>query len=568
MAKIDIHSIPERQAESLDIKTKRWKIPQIQIYPGGYIPEDLETYSLFDSLLDIADYTHTRVIDKQAGLNQLGEDIFRTNVEFFGTPELLKEKAAKAGINVKLLQNESSDPDALEKKEKEVEKIKALVPQYLHPRLLKFLVYNLHQNSLIASPEKMLLKYILITDYESGFSDEDPTNPWTTQIRIAKDGNSFSITNTQIINCRKHLTEKSTQSVDPFADPVDPPGPIEVSSTYSFNIGDNEVIQGKCDEFCIKSLDEGLDKGLIKNFDDKISEAIANESKIRYKPSTFDEAKRYQEARDYYETDLIAYRDQFVFSKMKNNGYKELGKSNDPVVKSGFDFLRAADASVEQKDASKADLTTIFEFQACQLRNCMQGRRVVLSEMPQSLNQSRTEEDCMDAIHSLANVGKRSLAAKACIAVGTLLVATAVIATAFVLSKLCPPGGFAFMIIMSSTVPTSVKSAAGTLRYVANTAVGSGLKAHAIEATKAVVTATKTKQVELPICNAKSVHEQLLHSVHERNVKSVHEQISQVGMFSHHATTNNAVIATQQKVKSKVKKIDTSGSRKPALVCG
>ncbi len=513
MAKIDIHSIPERQAESLDIKTKRWKIPQIQIYPGGYIPEDSKTYSLFD----VANYTHTRVIDKQTGLHQLGEDIFRTNVEFFGTPGLLKEKAAKAGINVKLLQNESSDPDALEKQEKEVEKFKALVPQYLHPRLLKFLVYNLHQNSLIASPEKMLLRYILITDYESVFSDNDPSNLWTTQIRIAKDGNSFSITNTQVINCRESLTEKPTQSVDLFADPVDPPGPIEVSSTYSFNIGYDEVIQGKCDEFCIKSLDEGADKGLIKNFDDKISEAIANESKIRYKPSTFDEAKRYQETRDYYETCLIVYRDQFSFPKMKNNEYKKFDLNNDPVVKSGFDFLRTADAAVQQKDASKADLTTIFEFQACQLRNCMQGQ-VVLSERPQSLNQSRTEEDCIDAIHSLTNVGKRSLAAKACIAVGTLFVATAAIATALILNAVLPaylPVGLVLMFGMAQKVKDASMSAITTLGYVTTTAVGSGLKARATEAANAVVEATKTK-------------------------KSVHE-LPQTGMFS--TQPNNAVTA-------------------------
>ncbi len=114
---------------------------------------------------------------------------------------------------------------------------------------------------------------------------------------------------------------------------------------------------------------------------------------------------------------LNAYKES-VFSAAEPDN-KEFDVLNDPVIKSQIDFLSAADSAVKKGGVNKDDLTTIFNFQAGQLHDCMTMMGVDnIPAMPEPLKQSRpTEEDCVKAIHNLPKE-KGSLAAKAFVAVG------------------------------------------------------------------------------------------------------------------------------------------------------
>ena len=269
---------------------KKFKMKNIpmQLYSSRYAP----AIPGMESLFDVPNYANNDAMIK--GVSEMMGDSDRMNVIFIieqlslgkylllSKKILLREKIAKATINMALLEGGLYDFDISEKdteserkkkleKNRELEKVKALIPGRLVPELRNFLLYNLHQHSLVKCSERVILTEILVMHYNSGVRhNESCCNPWKVLIKIPKDGKSFSVTSIYREDYRQNIDDGILCRV----------GPTTVSSTLSFCIGSDREIKANFDKISIRSSDESL----VNYFSDRVRQAVAHQGKVIYKP--------------------------------------------------------------------------------------------------------------------------------------------------------------------------------------------------------------------------------------------------------------------------------------------
>ncbi|MCE3237782.1 MAG: hypothetical protein K0R24_763 [Gammaproteobacteria bacterium] len=246
----------------------------------GYIPTvpDLEYW------FDLPNYAIPNA--KSLGISQTACDSERMNIIFIvenlslSKGLILRDEIAKVAINKGLLQDSSCDLEVLEEdteieknkkleKRNEAEKVKALFPENLAPPLREFLLYNLNQGSLLRCPLKKILQTILMNEYGLGFPQNGlGYNSREILITVSEDGQSFSLTDTYIINDLKSINDNQLHH---YADP------IQISSTFSFRLKEDGEIDPKCDKVYMQSSDEAL----VRTFSSKIR-AAAQQARIDY----------------------------------------------------------------------------------------------------------------------------------------------------------------------------------------------------------------------------------------------------------------------------------------------